>query len=62
MQGEIKFHKPKNVHFEKKGKDKNITFLLLMPTFLNFAHKMKTVWATWVVKPISKTRNVDDKY
>ena len=55
-QGETKYHKLKNVYFKEKGaKDKSITILLFMSNFHNFAYKLKTGWATRVVKPILKT-------
>ena len=55
----IKYHNLKNVNFKKKGaKDKNVTILLFMTTFHNFAFRIETGWAPRVVKPILKIRNV----
>ena len=43
LQDEIKYHNLKNVNFQKKGaKDKNITILLFMTTFHNFALRIET--------------------
>ena len=46
---------------KKSAKDKNIAILLFVSTFHNVAHKLKTGWAAKMVKPILKTRKVDDK-
>ena len=45
----------------KSAKDKNIAILLFVSTFHNVARKLKTGWAARMVKPILKTRKVDDK-
>ena len=56
------FTTSKMCFFKKKSaKDKNIAILLFVSTFHNVAHKLKTGWAARMVKPILKTRKVDDK-
>ena len=52
LQVEIKCYILKNVIFWKKGtKVKNITILHFMTTFHNFALRIRTGGASWVLKP-----------
>ena len=57
----IKVCNLKNVFFEEKGpKVKNLTTLNFMTTLYYFALNIETGWYTRVVKPILKSKNVND--